>query len=139
MSPRMSLRKMVMVGLIGVSAITGGCKKAAPGGVHLDEVRAAFADSGWKTDSFQPIDPQQFSAQKCVTGKIEQIDAVLCEYGSTEAVRQGKRGAEAWVATAVTGAALDNGRTVLALADRARTDPNGKTIHRITKAYRDAK
>ncbi len=139
MSPWMRLRGIVVVGVVGVSAITGGCKKAAPGGVHLDEVRAAFAEAGWKTDSFQPIDAQQFSAQKCVTGKIEQIEAVLCEYGSAEAVQQGKRGAETWVATAVTGAALDNGRTVLALADRARTDPNGKMIHRITKAYRDAK
>jgi hypothetical protein len=33
---------------------------------------------------------------------------------------------------------LANGNTLLLLADRARADPNGQLIHKLTTAYRSA-
>jgi hypothetical protein len=110
-------------------------KKPTEGGVRLKQVNDALVSAGFKLDSFHPLDPGRFSAQQCSNGTLDGIDAVVCEYGSAEAVALGKKAGEDWVAQAATGAVLTNGKTLLAVADRARTDPNGKTIHRITQAY----
>ena len=104
--------------------------------VRLSTVMSAFDSQGWKSsEHLRPIDPARFSAQKCVGGLIDGVDAVVCELGSAEAAQLAKKGGEAWVATAVTGVALVNGSTMLALADRSRTDPLGKSIHAVTKTY----
>ena len=52
-----------------------------------------------------------------------------------EPKRPGRKAGEDWVAQATTGAVLTNGNTLLAVADRSRSDPNGKTIHKITQSY----
>lgn len=104
--------------------------------VRLSTVVSAFDSQGWKSsEQLRPIDPARFSAQKCVGGLVDSVDAVVCELGSAEAAQRAKKGGEAWVATAVTGVALVNGSTMLALADRTRTDPLGKSIHAVTKTY----
>jgi hypothetical protein len=116
--------------------LLGGCgKKPTEGGVKLKQVNDALVSAGFKLDSFQPADPGKFSAQKCVQGQLEGVDSLVCEFGSSEAVALGKKAGEDWVAQATTGAVLTNGNTLLAVADRSRSDPNGKTIHKITQAY----
>ena len=80
-------------------------------------------------------DPARFSAHQCVQGRLGGVDSLVCEYGSTEAVALGRKAGEDWVGQAPTGAVLTNGKTLLAVADRAHADPNGKTIHKITQAY----
>jgi hypothetical protein len=115
---------------------TVGCsKKAGEGGVHMKEVHEAFAGAGFKLDSFHPADPTRFSAQKCAEGTLDGVDTIVCEFGSSEAVVLGKKAGEAWIAQATTGAVLDSGRTLLAVADRGHADPNGQVIHKITQAY----
>jgi hypothetical protein len=131
--------RLLGLGLVLGLASLSGCSKKTEGGAHLKDVESAFGKEGWKIDAFQATDAQRFSAQKCVAGAIEGLDAVVCEFGSDEAVQRGKKAAEGWVGAAVTGVALDKGRTVLALADRSRVDPNGKLVHRISKTYRDIK
>lgn len=104
--------------------------------VRLKTVLSAFDAQGWKaTEQLRPVDPGRFSAQTCVGGPLDNLDAVVCELGSAEAAQRAKKGGEAWVANAVTGVALLNGSTMLALADRSRTDPLGKAIHAVTKTY----
>jgi hypothetical protein len=124
--------------LITSALLLAACSKPQVGAT-LADTEAALTKSGLKLSTFSPADAARFSAQRCTTGTIEGIDAALCEYGSVEAVQQGKHSAEAWIGDAVTGAALENGRHLLAVADRTRADTNGKTIHRITKAFRELK
>jgi hypothetical protein len=64
------------------------------------------------------------------------LETVLCEYGSAEAVRLGQRAAEGWLGQATTGLILDRGNTLLMVADRAHTDPNGRTLNKIGKAFK---
>ncbi|MEO6953804.1 MAG: hypothetical protein ABI321_18525 [Polyangia bacterium] len=112
-----------------------GCRRSDET-VRLSSVMSAFDSQGWKaSEQLRPIDPTRFSAQKCVGGLVDNIDTVVCELGSAEAAQRAKKGGEAWVASAVTGVALVNGNTMLALADRTRTDPLGKSIHAVTKTY----
>ena len=125
-------RGLVLVGLV---AGTGCSKKPTEGGVRLEQVSAAFDSAGLKTNEFKPTDPSKFNAQKCVEGAVDGVDTVVCEYGSPDALALGKKAGEQWASTAPTAAVLGNGRTLLAVADRAHVDPNGKTIHKITQAF----
>jgi hypothetical protein len=126
---------MRLVWVCAIVAAVGCSKKPTEGGVRLKQVNDAFVSAGFKLDSFQPTDPGRFAAQKCVHGMLDGVDSMVCEYGSADAVTIGKKAGEDWVAQATTGAVLANGNTLLAVADRSRTDPNGKTIHKITQAY----
>jgi hypothetical protein len=121
-------------------AIAAGCSKKGPtGGAGLDTVNESFNSAGLKLDPFVPTDAGRFSATRCMTGRIEGVDAVLCEYGSAEAAQLGRKAGEDWIAGAVTGTALQRDRTLLVLADRARADPNGKSIHKIALAFQGKK
>jgi hypothetical protein len=132
------MRAIVCSGALVALALAGfGCsKKPTEGGVRLEQVSSAFDSAGLKTDQFKPTDPSSFNAQKCVEGNVEGVDTVVCEYGSPDALTLGKKAGEQWAASATTAAVLGNGRTLLAVADRAHVDPNGKTIHKITQAFR---
>ena len=122
--------------LLGATLLAGGChKKPTEGGVRLAQVSEAFNAAGLKTETFQPTDPSRFNALQCVAGTLDGVDTIVCEYGSPDALALGKKAGEQWAASATTAAVLGNGRTLLALADRAHTDPNGKTIHKITQAF----
>lgn len=117
-------------------ALGAGChKKPTEGGVRLEQVSDAFASAGLKVEHFQPEDPTRFSAQKCYAGSVESVDTVVCEYGSPDALALGKKAGEQWAGNATTAAVLGNGRTLLLVADRARVDPNGKAIQKITQAF----
>ena len=114
----------------------GGCsKKPTAGGVHLEQISDAFSSAGLKAENFKATDPSRFSASRCLAGTVDGIDTVVCEYGSPDALALGKKAGEQWAGNATTAAVLGNGRTLLAVADRAHTDPNGKTIHKITQAF----
>jgi hypothetical protein len=127
---------IVCIPALALALATIGCgKKATEGGVRLEQISEAFNSAGLKADNFQPTDPSRFNATKCLAGLVDNIDTVVCEYGSPAALALGKKAGEQWVASATTAAVLGNGRTLLAVADRAHSDPNGKTIHKITQAF----
>jgi hypothetical protein len=128
-------RALVLSSALALVAAAGCSKKPTEGGVRLEQVSEALSAAGLKPQSFQPTDPSRFSAQKCLAGTIDGIDTVVCEYGSPDALALGKKAGEQWALPATTAAVLGNGRTILAVADRSHTDPNGKTIHKITQAF----
>lgn len=125
------MRALLLLAL-AIAACSGKAQPAAGG---LEQANEAFNAAGLKLDPFVPTDAARFSATRCLSGRIEGVDAVLCEYGSAEASQLGKKAGETWIADAVTGAALLHDRTMLVLADRTRADPNGKAIHKISQAY----
>lgn len=130
------MRAALSVCTLALALSAFGCsKKPTEGGVRLAQISDAFNAAGLKTDNFQPTDPSRFNATKCVAGRVDEVDTVVCEYGSPDALALGKKAGEQWAQSATTAAVLGNGRTLLAVADRAHTDPNGKTIHKITQAF----
>jgi len=118
---------------LALATLLGGCHKKPAS--ELDRVLDGFDDAGWKRQSLTPTDARRYSAQRCVQGTADNVEVLLCEFGSVEAVAHGKRPGEGWVGNAVTGAVLDHGRTMLAIADRNGTDPKGASIHAVTKRY----
>jgi hypothetical protein len=117
-------------------ALAIGCSKKSSDGVKLKQVNDALISAGFKLDTFREFDPSHFSAKTCASGYLDGVEAIVCEYGSPQSVPLGKQAGEDWIAQAQTGAVLTNGATLIALADRAHADPNGKIIHKITQAYR---
>ena len=131
--------KQVLAVALAALAVGGCSKKPTEGGVRLEQVSEAFSSAGLKVQSFQPTDATRFAALKCMTGNVEGVDTMVCEYGSPEARAAAHKAGEQWAGNATTAAVLGNGRTLLAVADRAHGDPNGKAIHKITQAFVRAK
>ena len=125
---------MRRAGSIVAVLLAFGCHKSS-GGPSMEQVSQAFTAAGLQPSQFAPTDATRFNASRCYAGRIDGIDAIVCEYATPEALAVGKQAGEQWAASAPTAAVLGNGRTLLALADRARTDPNGRTIHKITRTF----
>jgi hypothetical protein len=113
--------------------------KPTPGGVRLDQAKSALGKSGAELKGLEDTQPQRFSALKCVSGPVDKLDVVLCEYGSADAVAAGKKALESWVGSATTAVVLDNGLTVLGAADRQSGDPNGTLLNQLAAAYTKAR
>ena len=87
------------LGLAGalLLAAAGGCsKKPTAGGVRLEQISDAFNAAGLKAENFQPTNPSRFSASRCLAGRLDDIDTVVCEYGSSAALALGKKAGEQW-------------------------------------------
>ncbi len=69
----------------------------------------------------------------CSIGTVDKIDVVICEYGSADEAKQAEQPGLEWVGT-TTGAAWASGSLVIAVADRKKSDPHGKTINQLMKS-----
>ena len=123
-----------MLWLVLGFGLGGGCGKSGVAGEL-----AAFKDSGHTISEFSDLDANGLGAKKCQTGIIDQLSALLCEYGSSENVQQGTSAAEKWAEGASTSIVLRRGPILLALADRSNADPQGKTLTALSKVFRHAK
>jgi hypothetical protein len=139
----------LMVALILVAG--AGCKRnkastsrtAIPaahvqGTPHTDEVLTAWRSAGLEPKEFAPIGPTPNGAAYCEHGLVNGVDTVVCEYASDEALAQGMQQVkEGWTRVdAHTGVILQARRTTMAVVDRERREPSGKTISAMVKAFR---
>ena len=137
---QLTLRRLLFLVAVVLALLAGvGCRKPGADGVRLKQVNDALLSAGFKLDSFHPVDATRFAAQKCATGTLNGVETLVCEYATLEAEALGRRAGEDWIAQAVTGTVLVNGYTLLALADRAKADPNGRTIHKIAQTYQNTR
>lgn len=72
----------------------------------------------------------------CQQGKIEGIDAAICQFSDDAAAKAAEQTSLGWVGEAHAGTAVASGRTLLVLADRTQADPEGRRIDEITKKFR---
>lgn len=93
-------------------------------------------DAGRNVSAFTDADPSALGAKRCQSGTIDGVQAILCEYGGSDAATQALAAAQTWIADAPTGLALQHEIVVLALADRSGADPSGKSLDAISKAFR---
>ena len=126
--------RALLVAAVAV-ALAGCGKKATEATPHLKAIDQALRSAGFKLDTFAATSGGRFAATTCASGTLDGVEAVLCDFGDASASQAAKTAAEDWIATAETGTVLTRAHTMLALADRHKADPNGKVIHRATKAY----
>jgi hypothetical protein len=128
------------------AAPAGGAPGAAPaaapqhvdGTPHTDAAIKAWQGAGLTPEGFAPITPVPFGAVNCEQGRVQTVDAVVCEYRDQDSLSKGKTQLlEQWGREGVnTGIAFQTKLTLLGVLDRGRRDPNGKVASQVVDAFR---
>src|SRR5689334_21253529 len=141
------MRAHIAIGLTGLAMLLG-CGKKAGGGAgdrphvegttHTDQVLDAWKGAGLAPETFTSIDPAAYRAGYCAQGKVAGVDTIICEYSDDNSLDSAKKLIQdEWNREGVhTGVAMRSKRTLLAVADRARVDPNGKTIAKLVETFK---
>lgn len=117
----------------------GACRHShVSGTASSDAVLDAFKSDGLDVTQMQQVEPDAWTADHCVSGKISDLEVLICEFKTEQALAGGETEVRhGWDTVNVgTGVVLHNGRTMLAVADRAGRDPSGRVIERMLNAFR---
>lgn len=133
----------VMAALLLALVVGGtGCKRRphVEGTVAAETITKAWTADGLDTANVASIEADPWAAGACYQGTVSGLDVLICEYGSDEALAQGEQRINAtWddesVPTAAVARTSQPSRTILAIADRNKADPNGRTIARLIKTF----
>jgi hypothetical protein len=106
--------------------------------LHADAVVNALKGAGLPAEGFAALNPVPYGATACEEGRVDTIDTLVCEYRDDATLTRGKAALlEQWGREGGhTGLALASKQTLLGVFDRARHDPNGKTISRVVDTFR---
>jgi hypothetical protein len=126
-------RTRILLALLAAPTVLGACRGTP---ADIDGVTRQLASAGHKVEGFQPADAAHLGARRCQAGRIDSLDALVCEYTDEPSARSAHPRAEAWVGSAVTGIAVERGKLLLAISDRAHTDHDGRNITRIARTFR---
>jgi len=152
----MRRQPIVVAGVaIAAAAFAGACSKkeagatagganAAPaaqhvdGTPHTDAAIKAWQGAGLSPEGFAPVTPVPFGAVNCDQGRVQTVDALVCEYRDQDTLNRGKTQLlEQWGREGVnTGVAFQTKLTLLGVLDRGRRDPNGKVVSQVVDAFR---
>ena len=150
------MRRLLAVTVLAGVAFSPACKKqgggagtAAPAGgpgapqhvdgtPHADSAIKAWQGAGLSPEGFAPVTPVPFGAVYCEQGRVQVIDALVCEYRDQDSLTRGKNELmEQWGREGVnTGVAFQTKLTLLGVLDRGRRDPNGKVVSQVVDAFR---
>jgi hypothetical protein len=144
-SPTRIVRGLGATALACACLLAAGCGKKGPndrphvsGTPHTDDVVNAWKSAGLSTEGFTSIDPAALSAANCSQGRLAGIDALVCEYSDDASLDRATKSIQAeWNKVGIqTGVALRSKHTLMAIADRSRIDPNGRTISKAVDAFK---
>jgi hypothetical protein len=125
-APVMRLAMLVVV----LAACGKGDGAATAGGNPRDNVVAAWKKGGLTPS---PLTAATVSVGKdCQSGTVGAIDVLLCVYPTAADAKAAEDAGLAWVAD-TTGAAKASGTVLIAVADRRKSDPSGRTINQLLK------
>jgi hypothetical protein len=117
---------LVIAALALAACSKSGDKSATPRDKVLD---------AWKAEKLEPsamAAAQVAFGKDCQSGSVESIEVLLCNFASPAEAKAAEDAGLAWVGQA-TGASQARGAGLVVLADRKKSDPNGRTINRLLK------
>ena len=133
---------IVVVGLAACSKDEGGTSTSegttsstkAEEAKGLSEARQSIVDA-WKKEGLQPseLTAAKGFGKDCSAGTVDKIEVVICEFASEAEAKKAEQPGLDWVGS-TTGAAWTAGSLVIAVADRKKSDPHGKTINQLMKS-----
>ena len=103
---------------------------APSGSGARDAVLDAWKKGGLAVSAFAAT--QSKVGSDCTAGTVGKLDVVLCNFPTADAAKQAETAGLQWVGD-TTGSSQAKGTLVIAVADRHKADPNGKTINEIFK------
>lgn len=112
------------------TATASGDTTASKVATPRDAVFDAWKAGGLTLTPFEATTTQVGS--DCTRGKVAALDVLVCSYTTAAAAKTAETAAYRWIGD-TTGAAQTRGSMVIAIADRAKSDPNGKTINQLMK------
>ncbi len=121
------IRRVVLI------AMLVACGKAGPAEPSSREaLLAAWKQAGLIAAGF--VVTNSPVGKDCQLGTVNQLDVMVCSYTTPEEAKAAQAAGLQWVGD-TTGAAQAHGSLVIAVADRKKADPSGKTINQILKAH----
>ncbi len=130
------MRWLVVLALVGCSKDdTSAVGNAAASAVEGESGPRADLVDAWKKGglTLSALQPAKASfGTDCKAGTVGAIDVLVCVYPSAKEAKAAEDAALTWVGD-TTGAAQAHGSMVIAVADRKKSDPNGKTINQLLK------
>ena len=127
-----------MIRLISTLAIAAlfvaACEKStAPSG--RSEIVAAWKSNGLKVGDLNKSDGKGVGSEDCQAGSVEGLEVTLCSFATAkDAVLAEDKGLA--LVGDNTGASIAQGPVLLVVADRGKSDPEGKTLDKLTKVFR---
>jgi len=113
--------------------VVAACSKAGPSGpTSREALMAAWKQAGLNPAGFvvtnSPI------GKDCQLGTVNQLDVMVCSFATPDEAKAAQPAGLKWVGD-TTGAAQAHGAILIAVADRKKSDPTGKTINQVLKAH----
>jgi hypothetical protein len=146
MNTRLRLRGMAATLAIAAAVGGAGCKRRphVEGTVAAETITKAWTAGGFDTTAVANVEAEPWSAGACYQGMVSGVDVLVCEYASDEAMALGEQRINAiWddesVATGAVAHTAQPSRTIVAIADRAKADPNGRAINKLIKIFQEQK
>jgi len=123
-------RGLVLVAALAALACGKGGDETGTGAVL-----AAWSKAGMAPGTFGPT-KVSVGGGRCRGGNINGLDATLCEFDDVAAAKRAEAAGLAEI-RGVTGLALAEGKLLLVLADPKQTDPSGRSMNELAKAFRN--
>jgi hypothetical protein len=140
---RSSIRSLLAVAtLFAATVALSGCKKEGDSGsgssgaasAAIEKVVASWKAAGLDPSTFTKVDAADFGGGECESGKVSGIETTLCYHPTADKAKSVRAQAVKKVGSN-TGYALVNGELVLVVADRGKSDPSGRTMNKMARAF----
>ncbi len=119
----------VMISIVGCNKSDDVSRKAAGVGAR-DAVIEAWKKGGL---TVSPMTPATVAfAKDCQSGTVGAVDVLVCVFPTPAEAKSAEDAGLAWVGD-TTGAAQAHGAALIAIADRRKSDPSGRTINQMMK------
>lgn len=139
----MGVRALALALALAAGACGKGDPAASGGGSAGGSAAVPAADSGpraavlaaWTKGGLtaSPLGPATTPVGKdCQSGTVNAIDVLLCVFPSATEAKAAEDAGLAWVGDA-TGASQAAGVVLIAIADRRKSDPSGRSINQMMK------
>ena len=128
---------LLLVALAACSKSEGfsGTDKSAASPTEGDDGPRGDVLAAWRKGGLtpSPLSPAQVPVGKdCQTGTVGAVDVLLCVFPSNAEAKAAEDAGLGWVGD-TTGAAQASGKVLVAVADRRKADPSGRTINQMLK------
>ena len=136
---RLSRHLLGVMLVLSLTLAASACRHShVPGTAGTDAVLDGFKGAGFDVAQVKVVEPDAWTADHCASGIVADLDVLICEFKTEQALASGEAEVQhGWDTVNVdTGVVLHNGRTMLAVSDRASRDPSGRAIARMLNAFR---
>lgn len=114
--------------LVAAAVLVACSKEGADRPSSRDALIAAWKQAGLEPSAFTPATTPV--GKDCASGTVSGLDVLICMFPTEPEAKAAEPQGLTWVGDA-TGASRAAGAVLVAVADRRKTDPSGRTINKL--------